>query len=144
MGAAALAEPIPLRATAAQTRIRRVLSLLATHAVLMAGAVFMLLPFVWMLMTSLKSPGEIFSADFTLWPRRFSAVENYDRALTTAPLLRFALNGFIICFGILVVQLLVAIPAAYALAKLKFPGRNPLFVLVLLGLCIPVQVPALP
>jgi multiple sugar transport system permease protein len=120
------------------------LSLLATHAVLMAGAVFMLLPFVWMLMTSLKSPGEIFSADFTLWPRRFSAVENYDRALTTAPLLRFALNGFIICFGILVVQLLVAIPAAYALAKLKFPGRNPLFVLVLLGLCIPVQVPALP
>jgi multiple sugar transport system permease protein len=145
MGAsAALAGPIPLHATAGQTRIRRLLSLLATHAVLMFGAVFMLLPFVWMLMTSLKSPGEIFSADFTLWPRRFSAVENYERALTTAPLLRFALNGFIICFGILLVQLLVAIPAAYALAKLKFPGRNLLFILVLLGLCIPVQVPALP
>ena len=145
MGAsAALAGPIPLRAAAAQTRIPRLLSLLATHAVLMTGAVFMLLPFVWMLMTSLKSPGEIFSADFTLWPRRFSAVENYDRALTTAPLLRFALNGFIICFGILLVQLLVAIPAAYALAKLKFPGRNLLLILVLLGLCIPVQVPALP
>ena len=81
MGAsAALAGPIPLRAAAAQTRILRLLSLLATHAVLMTGAVFMLLPFVWMLMTSLKSPGEIFSADFTLWPRRFSAVENYDRA----------------------------------------------------------------
>ena len=41
-------------------------------------------------------------------------------------------------------QLLVAIPAAYALAKLKFPGRNLLLSLVLLGLCIPVQVPALP
>jgi multiple sugar transport system permease protein len=42
------------------------------------------------------------------------------------------------------VQLMVAIPCAYALAKVKFPGRNLLFVLVLLGLCIPVQVPALP
>jgi multiple sugar transport system permease protein len=141
---AAIAQSIPVRATPAQIRVGRLLSLLATHAVLLAGAIFMLLPFVWMLMTSLKSPGEIFSADFTLWPRKFSAVENYDRALTSAPLLRFALNGFIICFGILVVQLIVAIPCAYALAKLKFPGRNLLFVLVLLGLCIPVQVPALP
>ena len=96
-------------------------------------------------MTSLKSPGEIFSASSRLWPRRFSAVENYDCALTTAPLLRFALNGFIICCGILVVQLLVAIPAAYALAKLKFPGRESAFrSSCCSGLCIPVQVPALP
>ena len=50
----------------------------------------------------------------------------------------------IVCGGILVVQLLVAIPCAYALAKLKFPGRPMLFSLVLLGLCIPVQVPSLP
>jgi multiple sugar transport system permease protein len=145
MSAAAIARHAPaVRASPAQIQLGRLLSLLGTHAVLLAGAAFMLLPFVWMLMTSMKSPGEIFSADFTLWPRRFSAIENYDRALNSAPLLRFALNGFIICFGILVVQLMVAIPCAYALAKVKFPGRNLLFVLVLLGLCIPVQVPALP
>jgi multiple sugar transport system permease protein len=145
MSAAAIARHAPaVRASRAQIQLGRLLSLLGTHAVLLAGAAFMLLPFVWMLMTSMKSPGEIFSADFTLWPRRFSAIENYDRALNSAPLLRFALNGFIICFGILVVQLMVAIPCAYALAKVKFPGRTLLFVLVLLGLCIPVQVPALP
>jgi multiple sugar transport system permease protein len=104
----------------------------------------MLLPFVWMLVTSIKPPDEIFTATLSLWPKQFNGVANYRHALTTAPLLRFGLNGLIVCAGILVVQLLVAIPCAYALAKLRFPGRNTLFVLTLLALAIPVQVPALP
>jgi multiple sugar transport system permease protein len=54
------------------------------------------------------------------------------------------LNGAIVCAGILVVQLLVAIPAAYALARLRFRGRAVFFALVLGALCIPIQVPALP
>ena len=114
------------------------------HVVLMLGAVYMLLPFVWMLTTSIKPASEVFSSAMSLWPSRFYGVENYTAALTTAPLLRFVLNGVILCTGILIVQLLVAVPCAYALAKLRFPGRGVLFVLVLLGLAIPVQVPALP
>jgi multiple sugar transport system permease protein len=125
-------------------RIRRLVALVFVHGFLLAGAAFVLLPFVWMLVTSIKPPDEIFTATLRLWPRHFNAVENYGRALTSAPLLRFALNGLIVCGGILVVQLLVAIPCAYALAKLRFPGRNVLFVLTLLALAIPVQVPALP
>jgi multiple sugar transport system permease protein len=126
------------------TRLRRLVALLLVHAFLLAGAAFVLLPFVWMLVTSIKPPDEIFTATLRLWPRHLNAVENYTRALTSAPLLRFALNGLIVCAGILVVQLMVAIPCAYALAKLRFPGRNVLFVLTLLALAIPVQVPALP
>jgi multiple sugar transport system permease protein len=126
------------------TNIRRVVSLVLVHGFLLTGAAFVLLPFVWMLVTSIKPPDEIFTATLRLWPRHFSGVENYRHALTSAPLLRFALNGLIVCAGILVVQLLVAIPCAYALAKLRFPGRNLLFVLTLLALAIPVQVPALP
>ena len=114
------------------------------HAVLILGAVYMLLPFAWMVTTSLKPPSEVFSSALSFWPSRFYGVENYTLALTTAPLFRFALNGVILCTGILLVQLVVAIPCAYALAKLRFPGRGVLFVLVLLGLAIPVQVPALP
>jgi multiple sugar transport system permease protein len=57
---------------------------------------------------------------------------------------RTMLNGAIVCLGILAVQLLFAIPAAYALAKLRFHGRGVLFGLVLFGLCVPIQVPALP
>jgi multiple sugar transport system permease protein len=126
------------------TRVRRFVGLVLVHAFLLGGAAFVLLPFVWMLVTSIKPPDEIFTATLRLWPRHPSAVENYTRALTSAPLLRFALNGLIVCAGILVVQLAVAIPCAYALAKLRFPGRNALFVLTLLALAIPVQVPALP
>ncbi len=127
-----------------QPVLRRFFSLMLIHGVLIAGAIFMLAPFVWMLATSIKPPAEIFSAEISLWPKQFYGLENYGFAMEKAPLLRFALNGVILCCGILIVQLLVAIPCAYALAKLNFPGRNLLFVLVLLGLCIPVQVPAMP
>lgn len=130
--------------TPAGALTRRLASLIAIHAVLLAGAVFMLAPFVWMLVTSIKPPAEIFSADISLWPTQFYGIENYSFAFDKAPLLRFALNGVIVCAGILAVQLLVAIPCAYALAKLRFPGRNLMMVLVLLGLCIPPQVPAMP
>ena len=134
----------PARVTPLAAALRRVLSLALVHGALIAGAVFILLPFVWMLFTSLKPAAEIFDATFRLWPKKLAASENYTFALTHAPLLRFMLNGVIVCGGILVVQLLVAIPCAYALAKIRFAGRSALFALVLMGLCIPVQVPALP
>jgi len=132
------------RATPARALLRRAVSGVLVHGFLLTGAVFMLLPFVWMLITSIKPPDEIFRATLSLWPRQFYGVENYRFALTSAPLLRFAANGVLVCAGILAAQLLVAIPCAYALAKLRFPGRQALFVLTLLVLAIPVQVPALP
>ena len=118
---------------------------LLRHMVLMAGAAVMLGPFILMLSGSLKPGYEIVSAELTLLPQEEWAVgENYGRALTSVPLLRFMLNGVIICTAILAVQLFVAVPAAYSLAKLRFRGRELLFALVLLGLMIPIQVPALP
>ena len=90
------------------TLARRTATLFIVHAILIAGAALILLPFVWMLITSIKSPAEIFAVDFSLWPKRFNAVENYGFALEKVPLLRFALNGVIVCAGILIVQLLVA------------------------------------
>ena len=118
---------------------------LLRHMVLMAGAAVMLGPFVLMLSGSLKPGYEIVSAELTLLPQEEWAIgENYGRALTSVPLLRFMLNGVIICTSILAVQLFVAVPAAYSLAKLRFRGRELLFALVLLGLMIPIQVPALP
>ncbi|MBB4095219.1 multiple sugar transport system permease protein [Ochrobactrum pecoris] len=126
------------------TRLKKGLMFLTVHGILIFGAIFILMPFVWMLVTSIKPPNEIFSAQLRLWPTQFYGIENYSFALESAPLLRFALNGVIVCAGILLVQLIVAIPCAYALAKLEFTGRNVFFVLILLALAIPIQVPALP
>lgn len=117
---------------------------LSRHAVLLVSAAVMLMPFVWMLSLSLKSPGEMFRAELSLLPEQFHGWENCRAALTSAPLPRFLLNGVLVCSAIVILQLLLCAPCAYALAKLRFKGRDALFSLVLLGLFIPQQVLALP
>lgn len=71
-------------------------------------------------------------------------VFNYSKAFTEAPLLRYLLNGIIVTASIFLLQVVVALPAAYALAKLKFWGRDTVFALVLFCLLIPVHAIALP
>jgi multiple sugar transport system permease protein len=114
------------------------------HLVLGFGTLVMLAPFIVMVATSLKPKEEIYSPEFQLLPHRLAAVENYQEALTQVPLLHFLLNGVIVTAAIFVLQLLVNVPAAYALAKLRFRGRTTLFGAVLLCLLIPYQATALP
>lgn len=114
------------------------------HALLGLGALIMLAPFVLMISVSLKPSGEIFSPEFSLLPKVWHAWENYSAAFTKQPLARFILNGFIVTGSIFVCQLIVALPCAYALAKLRWRGKETVFLLVLLGLLIPHQVTAIP
>jgi multiple sugar transport system permease protein len=123
---------------------RRFAGRVARHAFLILTAAFALLPFIWMVSLSLKPPEEIFQADFHLWPTAFHGVENYRIALTAAPMFRFLLNGLLVCAAIFALQLLVCIPCAYALAKLRFRGRDTLFSAVLVGLLLPPQALAIP
>lgn len=116
----------------------------APHLVLALGAVVMLLPFWWMLLTSLRTPSEVFLVSLLPTFDLSAAFANYGRAAAQVPMGRFMLNGVLVCAGILVVQVLTAVPAAYALAKLRFPGRGLFFALVVAALCIPMQALALP
>jgi len=120
----------------------RIGSLMA-HAVLLAGALLFMLPFMWMVLTSLKPASEFFDTQHIL-PTSLAGLEHYRRVLTDVPLLRFILNGVIVCGAILVLQLLVSLPCAYALAKLRFRGRGPLFAAILAAIVVPVQAPAIP
>ncbi|MCA3311679.1 MAG: carbohydrate ABC transporter permease [Roseomonas sp.] len=120
------------------------LSIILRHALLILGAGIMLSPFVLMISISFKPPGEVFAPQFTLLPQQWYAVENYTAAFTRVPLARFILNGFLVTFCIFVMQALTALPMAYALAKLRFAGRETCFTLVVLALLIPPQVPAIP
>jgi len=128
----------------ARFRYRRFAGQAVRHAVLMITAAFALLPFVWMVSLSLKPPEEIFQPDFHLWPTAFHGVENYRAALTAAPMFRFLLNGLLVCAAIFALQLLVCIPCAYALAKLRFHGRDTFFSAVLVALLLPAQALAIP
>ena len=114
------------------------------HLVLMTGVVAMLGPFLVMLMTSFKPRDEIFAAEFHLLPHKWGGTENYATALTQVPLLHFLLNGAIVTAAIFLLQVLVNVPAAYALAKRRFRGRDALFGTVLVCLLIPYQAIALP
>jgi len=120
------------------------LSILVRHALLILGAGIMLAPFALMISISFKPPGEVFAPQFTLLPQQWYAVENYTAAFTRVPLARFILNGFLVTFCIFAMQALTALPMAYALAKLRFAGRETCFTLVVLALLIPPQVPAIP
>lgn len=117
---------------------------LLRHAVLLGAAAIVLLPFIWMIVTSLKPQSEIFLSEIRWWPERLHAVENYTKAFERAPLGRFLLNGLIVTVAIFVLQALIALPAAYALAKLRFWGREVVFALVLFCILIPPQAIAVP
>jgi multiple sugar transport system permease protein len=123
---------------------RRIATEALRHALLLAGAAVMLAPFVVMIAISLKPPGEVFAPVFTLLPDQWHAWENYRDAFTKVPLARFMLNGFIVTFAIFAVQAITALPMAYALSKLRWAGRDATFVMVMLALLIPPQVPAIP
>lgn len=114
------------------------------HLLLMAGAVIFLAPFIWMVLTSLKPADEIFTREISLLPSRLALVENYTQALTKVPLLRYLWNGVFVCTSILVLQIVVALPAAYAFAKLEFRGKTWAWSLVMLALLIPYQATAIP
>lgn len=87
--------------------------------------------------TTLKAEAE---RDCSMLP----VVFNYSKAFKEAPLLRYLFNGVVVTASIFLIQMVVALPAAYALAKLKFHGREAMFALVLFCLLIPVHAIALP
>lgn len=116
----------------------------AANAVLIVLAGVVILPYVWMLLSAARLPGEIFTHPFGLPSDLTVIAQNISRAFTIAPVKQFLANGFIVVSMILVLQLCIAVPCAYALAKIQFPGRSLLFALVICALCVPIQVPMLP
>ncbi|WP_027351327.1 carbohydrate ABC transporter permease [Halotalea alkalilenta] len=113
-------------------------------ALLLLGAAVCLAPYLWMLSAAMKPSSEIFSAGLTLWPERWAAAENFSRAFERVPLARMLLNGAIVCALILVIQVVIALPCAYAMAKLRFGAAGPLMAVVILGLLVPIHATALP
>lgn len=116
---------------------------LLLHLILLAGSVVMLLPFLWMLSTSLKAPGEIFTSPPVWIPSRL-VWENYLETVTIMPFGRFYLNSLLVATGVTVLQLLTASLAAFAFARLRFKGRDALFLLYLATLMIPFHVTLIP
>lgn len=108
------------------------------HAVLLLLSVIMLLPFLWMLRTSLSQSGSVFSNSLRLVPESF-AWGNYIDAFTSVPFALFLWNSAKVAVAVVAGQAVTCTLAGYAFARLRFPGRDVLFIAVLGTLMIPVQ-----
>lgn len=117
---------------------------LTLTVLLSVGALIMVMPFLWMLSTSLKTPTDILRQfPPRLIPSTF-LISNYSTALTALPFDRFFINSLFVSGTVTILQLFTSSLAAFAFSRLRFKGRDILFFLYLIGLMIPFPVLLLP
>jgi multiple sugar transport system permease protein len=106
-------------------------------------AVFMIAPFAWMVITSIKPKAEIFTLKIIWWPSRVT-FDSYRDVFTAAPFLRYMLNSLIISSTDVASSLLFSTMTGYAFAKFRVRGANLIFMVILSGLMIPFSVRLIP
>ncbi|MEO8392657.1 MAG: carbohydrate ABC transporter permease, partial [Chloroflexota bacterium] len=106
-------------------------------------AALTLLPFLWVVSTSLRTPVESFTEP-PKWIPTDLAFENYNQVFTQIPFWNQLLNSFIITLSVVAGQVITASLAGYAFARLKFPGRTVLFWVVLATMMIPGMATIIP
>ena len=114
-----------------------------TLLILVGFGLLMVVPFLWMLSTSLKAPTEIFQFPPQILPEN-PQWQNYPEVSRVLPLGRYFFNSAVVALSVTLLQLVVSALAAYAFARLRFPGRDVLFLVYLGALMIPSQVTLIP
>ena len=100
-------------------------------------------PLVWLIITSLKYENEVITNTFSFFPSN-PTFANYSKAFYSTEILRWMVNSVIVSGIAMICTLVVDAPIAYAFAKIKFPGRNIVFWLVMAGMMVPFQVLIIP
>lgn len=118
-------------------------TLLASHSLLILGALVMVIPFIWMVSTSLKMPGKVFAYP-PEWIPKPVVWQNYITIFREIDFFRYFFNTAFTTLCIVFGQLLTSSLGAYAFARIDFPGRDKLFLLYLGTMMIPGQVTMIP
>lgn len=120
-------------------KIRKLIQTLFSYFILILLAVFFTFPFIWVLSTSFKGPGE----DLFTWPPKFipehPTFENYITVFKKVPMIRYFANTIIITSLGVAFQVVLAAFAAYPLARLEWKGKELVFKFILLPLLIPME-----
>ncbi|MEV4635883.1 carbohydrate ABC transporter permease [Actinoplanes sp. NPDC049548] len=133
----ALAVPTATRRVRRQNR----LAWIARHSIAIVLAIMFLTPVVYLFLISVMTSDQALTSDY--WPNTWH-FENYVRVFEVTPLPRYLLNTVIYAVLATLFMLLSSVPAAYALAKLKFRGRNAMFLAVICVMMLPPQVVTVP
>jgi multiple sugar transport system permease protein len=113
------------------------------HGTLLVGAVVAVYPLVWMVLASLMPTGEAQSLPPRFWPSRFT-LEHYSELFERLNLARYFGNSLLVASAVTALSVIINSLAGYALAKLRFAGRDGIFQILLAGLVIPAQVAMIP
>jgi multiple sugar transport system permease protein len=122
---------------------RRIVRRTSLYLVLILGAVYAATPFIWMLLTSLKTHGEALAQPPMVLPKVWH-FHNYVTAWQAAPFARYFINTFFICICVVIGIAITSTLAGYADARMEFYGRNVLFILLLTTLMIPFETIIIP
>jgi multiple sugar transport system permease protein len=124
-------------------RAQRIAGRIATYVALALLSALFALPFLWLLSTSLKPPAQLFRLPPEWIPDPFTW-SNYPRALTAIPFFLYLKNTLYIAFFNVIATVISCSLAAYGFARIEWPGRNVLFVVLLATLMIPYSVIQIP
>lgn len=116
---------------------------LFVHLALLFGVGVTVFPFLWMVLTSFKTVGEAMQIPPTFFPKQF-LVDAYGQIITALPFARVYLNTIISTVVTTIVQVMFCSMAAYAFARIEFPFKNVIFVLILSVLMVPGQIFLIP
>ncbi|MFT8748401.1 carbohydrate ABC transporter permease [Liquorilactobacillus nagelii] len=119
------------------------ISRLLEYLILFFGGILMLIPFLWMLDTALKSGSEAMSVPPVIIPKKLQWI-NFVLAWHAAPFLRYFVNSVIVTVVTTIGQLLTTILAAYAFAKLEFYGKKLIFTICLTTMMVPGEMLIIP
>lgn len=122
---------------------KKPLSRIAVYTALVVLSLVFLLPFAWMVSSSLKDTAQIFQFPPSLIPSPVHA-ENYGQALTFIPFLRYLGNTLLVCAGNMVGNALSCSLVAYSFSVLRWRGRESFFKLLLASMLLPPQVTMIP
>lgn len=126
--------------------IKRITKKILSHLLLIAGAIWMIFPLLWLVSSSFKPDNEIFSPDFSLIPRNFT-LQNFVNGWYANPqytFLQFFLNSMKLSLGVVAGSIISCSLTAYALARLDLPGNKLIFSIIMLTLMLPGQVTLIP
>jgi ABC-type glycerol-3-phosphate transport system permease component len=112
------------------------LAYLLSYLVVVIGAVVVFFPFYWQISTSLKAPQDLFRWPplWAPWPLHF---ENYAEVVYVVPLWDYIRNSLIICTAVIIGTVISCSLAAYGFARLRFPGRDVLFLILISPMILP-------
>ncbi len=120
-----------------RARVRSSVTKTLTYILLLFWALMVLFPFYWMILTSIKSYSSYNAEYIPSFIARSPTLQNYVDAFTTVPLARYLLNTLIFTLITTAIMLVVVTLAAFAFARLEFPGKNVVFTLFLSLMMIP-------